>query len=101
MSKEPFETPTALVRWPGDKKVAVMITVAVELWSPGHWPVYAPMAVAWPLPGVLDTHSISWSEYGATTGVWRLLELLRSHRMLATFGLSGLVAERFPGPFVR
>ncbi|WP_202804874.1 polysaccharide deacetylase family protein [Nocardia brasiliensis] len=73
-----------------------MITVAVELWSPGHWPVYAPMAVAWPLPGVPDTHSISWSEYGATTGVWRLLELLRSHHMLATFGVNGLVADRFP-----
>ncbi|MFJ4653946.1 polysaccharide deacetylase family protein [Nocardia sp. NPDC088792] len=84
------------MRWPGGKKVVVMITAAVELWSPGSWPVYAPMARAWPLPGVPDMHSISWSEYGATTGVWRLLEILRSHRMLATFGINGLVAERFP-----
>ncbi|WP_405164963.1 polysaccharide deacetylase family protein [Nocardia sp. NBC_01499] len=96
MSKEAFEMPDTPLRWPGGKKAAVMITVAVELWSPGHWPVYAPMATAWPLPGVPDTHSVSWSEYGATTGVWRLLDMLRSHRMPATFGVNGLVAERFP-----
>ncbi|MET1073124.1 MAG: hypothetical protein ABWY11_10810 [Umezawaea sp.] len=28
--------------WPGGRKVAVMITAAVELWSEGHWPSYAP-----------------------------------------------------------
>ncbi|PXX57391.1 polysaccharide deacetylase [Nocardia tenerifensis] len=84
----------APIRWPGGKQAAVIITVAVELWSPGHWPVYAPMAAAWPLPGVLDTHSVSWSEYGATTGVWRLLDILR--HVPATFGANGLVAERFP-----
>ncbi|MFI6047011.1 polysaccharide deacetylase family protein [Nocardia sp. NPDC051321] len=84
------------VRWPGEKKIAIMITAAVELWSPGHWPVYAPMAAAWPLPGAHDAHSVSWSEYGATTGVWRLLEILHAHGMPATFGVNGLVAERFP-----
>ncbi|MFB8282720.1 polysaccharide deacetylase family protein [Nocardia colli] len=93
MSRAAFEPP---MRWPDGKKAAVMITVALELWSPGHWPVYAPMATAWPLPGVHDTHSVSWSEYGATTGVWRLLDILRAHRMPATFGINGLVAERFP-----
>ncbi|MGF6885262.1 peptidoglycan/xylan/chitin deacetylase (PgdA/CDA1 family) [Nocardia sp. GAS34] len=96
MNEDAFEMPDAPMRWPGGKKAAVMITVAVELWSPGHWPVYAPMARAWPLPGVPDTHSVSWSEYGATTGVWRLLDILRSHGLLATFGINGLVAERFP-----
>lgn len=84
------------MNWPGGKKIAVMITVMVELWSDGQWPTYAPMAAAWPLPGVLDTHSISWSEYGAKTGVWRLLDILSAHSMPATFGISGLVAERFP-----
>ncbi|MFD9893449.1 polysaccharide deacetylase family protein [Amycolatopsis sp. NPDC059027] len=85
-----------LTGWPGTKKVAVLITVAVELWSPGHWPYYAPMASAWPLPSAHDTHSVSWSEYGATTGIWRLLDILRGRRMPATFGISGLVADRFP-----
>ncbi|PRY44837.1 polysaccharide deacetylase family protein [Umezawaea tangerina] len=82
--------------WPGGRKVAVMITAAVELWSEGHWPSYAPMAAAWPLPGVPDSHSASWSEYGATTGVWRLLDLLDRRGVTATFGVNGLVAERFP-----
>ncbi|MFD2421086.1 polysaccharide deacetylase family protein [Amycolatopsis pigmentata] len=87
---------TSPIMWPGGKKVAVMITGAVELWSPGHWPAYAPMAMAWPLAGAIDTHSVSWAEYGATTGIWRLLEILRAHHMPATFGVNGLVAERFP-----
>lgn len=84
------------LRWPDGKKVAVMITVAVELWSEGHWPTYAPMVGAWPLPGAHDTHSASWSEYGASTGVWRLLDILDRRNMPATFGVNGLVAERFP-----
>ncbi len=73
-----------------------MVTVALELWSEGHWPVYAPMAAAWPLPGVPDAHSVSWSEYGATTGVWRLLDIMAARGMLATFGTSSAVADRFP-----
>jgi peptidoglycan/xylan/chitin deacetylase (PgdA/CDA1 family) len=54
------------------------------------------MAVSWPLPGVHDTHSVSWSEYGATTGVHRILQTLGARGMPATFGISGLVAERHP-----
>lgn len=73
-----------------------MITVALELWSDGKWPVYAPMAGSWPLPGTLCTHSISWAEYGVTTGVWRLLDILKARAMAATFGISGLVADRYP-----
>lgn len=82
--------------WPGNRKVAVMITVALELWSDGKWPVYAPMAGSWPLPGVACTHSISWAEYGVTVGAWRLLDILKARAMPATFGISGLVADRYP-----
>ncbi len=85
-----------IATWPGGRKVAVMITVALELWSDGKWPVYAPMAASWPLPGAYCAHSISWSEYGATTGVWRLLDMLKARGMPATFGISGSVADRFP-----
>lgn len=84
------------IKWPGGRKLALTITVALELWTEGHWPVYAPMAASWPLPGVLDTHSISWSEYGARVGVWRLLDILAARGMPATFAISGLVADRFP-----
>ncbi len=73
-----------------------MITVALELWSEGKWPVYAPMAASWPLPGAYCAHSISWSEYGVTTGVWRLLDILAARGTPATFGISGSVADRFP-----
>ncbi|MEU7641272.1 MULTISPECIES: polysaccharide deacetylase family protein [unclassified Streptomyces] len=82
------------IDWPGGKKVAALITVALELWSPGHGPAYAPMAAAWPLSGVDDTHSASWVDYGVTTGIWRLLNILGD--LPATVGINGLVAERYP-----
>jgi peptidoglycan/xylan/chitin deacetylase (PgdA/CDA1 family) len=88
--------PHSTLTWPDGRKVAVLITAAVELWSEGRWPAYAPMADAWPLGGAHDSHSVSWSEYGASTGVWRLLDILGHWRMPATFGVNGLVAERFP-----
>ncbi|MFH8678464.1 polysaccharide deacetylase family protein [Streptomyces lydicus] len=80
--------------WPGGRKVVALVTVALELWSPGHWPAYAPMAAAWPLPGIDDTHSTSWVDYGVTTGIWRLLDVLGD--LPATVGVNGLVAERYP-----
>ncbi|WP_329058167.1 polysaccharide deacetylase family protein [Amycolatopsis sp. NBC_01480] len=85
---------TAGIGWPGGRKVAALVTVALELWSPGHWPAYAPMAAAWPLPDVDDTHSTSWADYGVTTGIWRLLDVLGD--LPATVGVNGLVAERHP-----
>ncbi|MEU8966908.1 polysaccharide deacetylase family protein [Streptomyces sp. NPDC048491] len=84
----------AITGWPGGRKVAALVTVALELWSPGHWPAYAPMAAAWPLSGIDDTHSTSWADYGVTTGIWRLLDVLGD--TTATVGVSGLVAERHP-----
>jgi peptidoglycan/xylan/chitin deacetylase (PgdA/CDA1 family) len=85
---------SAEIDWSGGRKVVALVTVALELWSPGHWPVYAPMAAAWPLPGVDDTHSASWADYGVTTGIWRLLDVLGD--LPATVGVNGLVAERHP-----
>ncbi|MFK0292903.1 polysaccharide deacetylase family protein [Streptomyces sp. NPDC090442] len=84
----------AEIDWPGGRKVAALVTVALELWSPGHWPAYAPMAAAWPLPGGDDSHSTSWVNYGVTTGIWRLLDVLGD--LPATVGVNGLVAERHP-----
>ncbi|MFG3280741.1 polysaccharide deacetylase family protein [Streptomyces sp. NPDC048111] len=82
------------VGWPGGRKVVALVTVALELWSPGHWPPYAPMAAAWPLPDADDTHSTSWVNYGVTTGIWRLIDVLGD--LPATVGVSGLVAARHP-----
>lgn len=86
-----------ITRWPNGAKVAVMVTVAYELWADGRWPVYAPMAGAWPIPkDVRDEHSISWSRYGAKAGVWRLLDLLDAHGVRATVPTSALLVEEFP-----
>jgi peptidoglycan/xylan/chitin deacetylase (PgdA/CDA1 family) len=86
-----------MVSWPGGAKVAVLVTVAYELWSQGRWPVYSPMVTSWPIsPEVSDEHSISWSQYGARAGVWRLLDVLAEHDVPATFVTSALAVEQFP-----
>ncbi|WP_312864463.1 polysaccharide deacetylase family protein [Saccharopolyspora phatthalungensis] len=83
--------------WPDQSSVAVMITVAYEQWSRHHWPVYAPMATSWPLPpGTLDLHSMSWADYGTTTGVWRLLDILAERGIRATWPTNALAVERAP-----
>ncbi|MFD0412253.1 polysaccharide deacetylase family protein [Streptomyces sp. NPDC127108] len=84
----------AVTGWPGGRKVVALVTVALEQWSPGHWPAYAPMAAAWPLSGIDDTHSASWADYGVSTGIRRLLDVLGD--LPATVGVNGLVAERHP-----
>ena len=74
---------------------ALTFLVSIELWGPGHVPHYAPMAVAWPVPGD-DPHSRSWSEYGVHTGAWTLLDLLARHGLHATVAVNGAVAEQYP-----
>lgn len=86
-----------ITTWPNGAKVAVLVTVAYELWADGRWPVYAPMAMSWPISkDVRDEHSISWSRYGARAGVWRLLDVLAARDVRATFATSGLIAREFP-----
>lgn len=81
--------------WPNGKRVAVTITVMVELWSEGNGPGYGPQTV--PLKsGTIDHARIAWGSYGAKEGVWRLLRILNRWKVPATFGLSGRVLELYP-----
>ena len=57
--------------WPGNHKMAVMVTVMFEVWSEGKAPPYSPMTTALK-SGTPDLLGISWSRYGGRTGVWRL-----------------------------
>ncbi|HET9882293.1 MAG TPA: polysaccharide deacetylase, partial [Candidatus Binatia bacterium] len=61
--------------WPGNHKMAVMITVMFEVWSEGKAPPYSPMTTALK-PGTPDLLGISWSQYGGKSGVWRLMRIL-------------------------
>src|SRR5512138_1071509 len=82
-------------RWPGGKKVAVVFNVAFEGWSDGKAPGIGPMGN--PLPaGTFDTNALSWGNYGAVRGAERLLRVLDRVGVLASWMVSGVIAERVP-----
>lgn len=73
--------------WPGDAKVAVMLTFDFDAES--GWLSRDPAHRD--RPGVL-----SQGRYGATVGMPRLLDLLAAERVPATFFIPGWVAEQHP-----
>ena len=83
--------------WPGGKRVAVAVTVALETWSEGKSPPYYHSAKSSGLKsGVIDSAGIAWASYGGKVGVYRALRLLRAHDMPGTFIVNGRSAEIFP-----
>jgi hypothetical protein len=83
------------VSWPGDAKVAILVTVMLETWSEGKAPPYSPMTTAL-RPGTLDLLGISWSEYGAKTGIWRISQILDTLGIRATVCANAKSAELYP-----
>ena len=84
-------------RWPGGKKAAVLFNICLEAWSDGKAPGIGPMGNPLPPhPGVLDTNAISWAEYGAKRGIYRLLESVERHGVKASVMVNAVLAERHP-----
>ncbi len=82
-------------RWPGGKRIAVILRVALEGWSDGHAPGSGPMAN--PLKsGFLDLNSISWAEYGPRRGIHHILDILAKRKVQVSVLVCGIMAERYP-----
>jgi len=82
-------------RWPGGKRIAVMLKVAFEGWSDGRTPGLGPMGN--PLkPGFFDTNAHLWAEYGARRGMDRVLRIMERHNVKASVLVNGVIAERHP-----
>jgi allantoinase len=83
--------PRAPMSWPGNANIALSVVVAFEAFhTRSHYN---------PRPGPAgrpDQASLSYAEYGPKTGVWRVLKLLDSEGIKASFHTSGLAAERWP-----
>ncbi|MGY6156200.1 polysaccharide deacetylase family protein [Paraburkholderia graminis] len=80
----------------GRPPVNVSVNVMLEGWGDDEAPGLGPMGN--PLrAGVLDLQARSWAAYGPEKGAWRLLDLLASRNIKASFYTSGIVAERYPG----
>lgn len=81
--------------WPGGKRMAVLVSVFLENWSPGKSPSYFPRTT--PLkPGAIDHAGIQWSHYGGREGIWRILRTLDRARVRATVFANALSAELYP-----
>jgi peptidoglycan/xylan/chitin deacetylase (PgdA/CDA1 family) len=80
-------------RWPGRRRIAVVINVANEAGSDGKAPGLGPMGN--PLPAkTFDTNALSWGNYGAVRGMARLLRALDRVKLKASVMVSGVLAER-------
>jgi peptidoglycan/xylan/chitin deacetylase (PgdA/CDA1 family) len=82
--------------WPGNARLAVIVTVMFEAWPAGKAPPYSPMASAM-REGTVDRQGISWAEYGGRTGVARFLRIFGYYGIPATFCVNAKAAEDFPG----
>jgi allantoinase len=90
------------VDWPGGARIAVSLVVNFEEGAE-QTPIYGdPEAdrmrerFAVP-PGQRDLRTESFFDYGSRTGYWRLLDVLDSHDVKATFFISGHALEENPG----
>src|SRR4051812_11872417 len=81
--------------WPQGAQTVVVLTFLVESWSEGKAPPYSPMTSP-PKAGAVDLAGISWSEYGARAGAYRLMRIAKQHKLPATFCVNARVAELFP-----
>lgn len=83
--------PSTPMSWPDNANIAMSVVVAFEAfhtrsqYNPRPGPAGRP-----------DQSSLSYAEYGPKTGVWRVLRLLESENIRASFHTSGLAAERWP-----
>jgi peptidoglycan-N-acetylglucosamine deacetylase len=83
------------IAWPDGKRVAVLVSVLLENWSPGKSPSYFPRTT--PLkPGAIDHAGMAWSHYGGREGIWRILRTLDRAHVQATVFANALSAELYP-----
>jgi peptidoglycan/xylan/chitin deacetylase (PgdA/CDA1 family) len=88
-----MESNTSL--WPGQKRVAFIVSIMLETWSEGVAPPYSVQATA-VKNGATDHGGIAWGEYGGKIGVWRILRVLDEFNMKGTFCPNARAAELYP-----
>ncbi|MGN6731409.1 MAG: polysaccharide deacetylase family protein [Candidatus Binatia bacterium] len=74
------------VQWPGDARIAVLLSFDFQ----GGEDVKPDKN------GRVNHEEYTQGEYGPNTGIWRILRILSSHEVKATFLTCGGIAERYP-----
>jgi len=83
------------MRWPGGHRIALVFTLAYEMWSPGVASGVGPMGNVLP-GGVFDPNADSYGRYNATAGIHRLLRIADRAGVAASIMTSGRIAEYAP-----
>jgi len=81
--------------WPGDRRIAVVFNVALEMWSDGATSGVGPMGNGL-VDGVFDPNADSYGRYNAACGARRLLDMLERRGIAGSVLTSGKVAETRP-----
>ena len=76
--------------WPGKANIAISINLAFEAF---HLHSQVTLEKS---PNKADLFSLSYGEYGAKAGAWRLLDLLDDLGLKGSMSTNGLAAERYP-----
>ena len=76
-----------MMNWPDNKRIAVMM--AFDLDAETMWTTHGDGSTA-------HMTNLSRGAYGPTQGVPRILDMLDSHQVKATFFIPGVVAEHYP-----
>jgi allantoinase len=77
-------------RWPGHERIAFTIGLAFEAFE------FQSQYRTRDTPGKLNPLSLSYADYGAKVGAWRLLDLLEGYGLKSHMSTNGLAAERHP-----
>jgi allantoinase len=91
------------LKWPGGKRLAVILTTNLEYWDPvqksdkKYYPG-GPSIVGGDLPGnVYDNPNFTWREYGHRVGVWRMCDVFDAEGVPASCTMNAKLAiERKP-----
>ena len=76
--------------WPGGAKIAVSMNMAFEAF------VRHSQVTLEKTENKIDHFSLTYAEYGAKSGAWRLLDLLDELGLKGSVSTNGLAAERWP-----
>jgi peptidoglycan/xylan/chitin deacetylase (PgdA/CDA1 family) len=79
------------IQWPDKAYICVCVTVAFEAFKyAGHY-THSQRGKGKP-----DYFALSYAEYGAKVGIWRVFDVLERNGIKATFDTGGLAAEKHP-----
>jgi peptidoglycan/xylan/chitin deacetylase (PgdA/CDA1 family) len=75
---------------PDNAKIAVSINLALEAFR------HKSQLTLEARPGKTDHFSLSYAEYGARAGIWRILDLLNELGLKASMSINGKAAQLYP-----